>query len=133
MIKNLPAMQGTQVLALGQEDPLEKGMATHSQYSCLENPMDIGFGVLVHGVARSQTCLRDQHSHCQPGTEAARHPPKASWEGGTLRQLLRSQPALPSPSWYFRPGLWPHLERWLPDEAWRRAQVSGGGEVQASS
>ena len=30
MIKNLPAMQETQVGSLGQEDPLEKGMATHS-------------------------------------------------------------------------------------------------------
>ena len=30
MVKNLPAMQETQVQALGQEDPLEKGMATHS-------------------------------------------------------------------------------------------------------
>ena len=33
MIKNLPAMQKmqeTQVHSLGQEDPLEKGMATHS-------------------------------------------------------------------------------------------------------
>ena len=30
MVKNLPAMQGTQVQSLGQEDPLEKGMATHS-------------------------------------------------------------------------------------------------------
>ena len=30
MIKNLPAMQETQVQSLGQEDPLEKGMATHS-------------------------------------------------------------------------------------------------------
>ena len=29
MIKNLPAMQ-TWVQSLGQEDPLEKGMATHS-------------------------------------------------------------------------------------------------------
>ena len=28
--KNLPAMQETQVQFLGQEDPLEKGMATHS-------------------------------------------------------------------------------------------------------
>ena len=27
---NLPAMQETQVQSLGQEDPLEKGMATHS-------------------------------------------------------------------------------------------------------
>ena len=30
MVKNLPAMQETQVRSLGQEDPLEKEMATHS-------------------------------------------------------------------------------------------------------
>ena len=30
MVKNLPAMQEIQVLSLGWEDPLEKGMATHS-------------------------------------------------------------------------------------------------------
>ena len=30
MIKNLPAMQKTQVQSLGREDPLEEGMATHS-------------------------------------------------------------------------------------------------------
>ena len=29
-VKNLPAMQVTHVLSLGQEDCLEKGMATHS-------------------------------------------------------------------------------------------------------
>ena len=29
-VKNLPAMQEAQVRPLGQEDPLEKGMATHS-------------------------------------------------------------------------------------------------------
>ena len=29
-VKNLPAMLETQVRSLGQEDPLEKGMATHS-------------------------------------------------------------------------------------------------------
>ena len=29
-IKNLPTMQETQVRPLGWEDPLEKGMATHS-------------------------------------------------------------------------------------------------------
>ena len=29
MVKNLPAMQETQVQSLGQKDPLEKGMATH--------------------------------------------------------------------------------------------------------
>ena len=30
MVKNLPAMQETWVQFLGQEDPLEKAMATHS-------------------------------------------------------------------------------------------------------
>ena len=30
MVKNLPAMQETWVRSLGQEDPLEKGMATRS-------------------------------------------------------------------------------------------------------
>ena len=30
MVKNLPAMQETQVRFFGQEDPVEKGMTTHS-------------------------------------------------------------------------------------------------------
>ena len=30
MVKNLPAMQKTRIQSLGGEDPLEKGMATHS-------------------------------------------------------------------------------------------------------
>ena len=30
VVKNLPAMQETQVPSLGQEDPLEEEMATHS-------------------------------------------------------------------------------------------------------
>ena len=30
VVKNLPTIQETQVRSLGQEDPLEKGMATHS-------------------------------------------------------------------------------------------------------
>ena len=30
MVKNLPAMQGTWVWSRYQEDPLEKGMVTHS-------------------------------------------------------------------------------------------------------
>ena len=30
MVKNLPAMQETRIQSLGQEDALEKGMATHS-------------------------------------------------------------------------------------------------------
>ena len=30
MVKNLPAVQETRIRSLGQEDPLEKGMAIHS-------------------------------------------------------------------------------------------------------
>ena len=29
MVKNLPAVHETQILSLGEEDPLEKGMAAH--------------------------------------------------------------------------------------------------------
>ena len=51
-VKHLPAIRETWVQSLGQEDPLEKELATHSstlawngtplQYSCLENSMDRG-------------------------------------------------------------------------------------------
>ena len=41
-----------QVQSLGREDPLEEGMATQLQDSCLENPMDRGVRrAAVHGVA----------------------------------------------------------------------------------
>ena len=38
MVKNLPAMQETQVQSLGQEDPLEKEMETHSNNLAWEIP-----------------------------------------------------------------------------------------------
>ena len=41
MVKSLSAMRKTCVQSLGQEDPLEKEMATHSS-SCLGNLMDGG-------------------------------------------------------------------------------------------
>ena len=37
-VNNLPAMQETQVQSLGQEDPLEKGMATHYSILAWEIP-----------------------------------------------------------------------------------------------
>ena len=39
-VKNLPEVQKIWVRSLGREEPLEKGIATHFQYSCLENSMD---------------------------------------------------------------------------------------------
>ena len=38
MVKNLPAMQETQVQSLGQEDPLEKGIATHASILAYKIP-----------------------------------------------------------------------------------------------
>ena len=38
MVKNLPAMRETQVRSLGQEEPLEKGMATYSSVLALRIP-----------------------------------------------------------------------------------------------
>ena len=37
MVKNPPAIQKTWVRSLDWEDPLEEGVATPFQYSCLEN------------------------------------------------------------------------------------------------
>ena len=42
MVNNLPAVQETQVRSLGWEDPLEKGMATHSDILAWRIPMDRG-------------------------------------------------------------------------------------------
>ena len=41
MVKNLPEMQEYQVRSLGQEDPLEKGMATHSNILALTIPWTV--------------------------------------------------------------------------------------------
>ena len=61
MEKNLPAIQETWLQSLGREDPLEKGMATHS--SILENPMDRGpWQATVHGITKSQTQLNNYHT-----------------------------------------------------------------------
>ena len=42
MVKNSPAMHKTWVQSLGREDPLEKGMATHSSILVWRSPMDRG-------------------------------------------------------------------------------------------
>ena len=58
IVKNLPAMQETQIQSLGSEDSLKKGMATWLEYYCLENSMERGaWGSTVHGVAKSWTRL----------------------------------------------------------------------------
>ena len=60
MVKNLSEKQEMWVQSLGQEDPLEKGMAHPLQYTYLENFMGRGaWWAIVHGLAKSQTQLSD--------------------------------------------------------------------------
>ena len=59
MVKNLPTMQETRVGSLGQEDPLEKEMATHSSSLAWEIPWTEEPG----GLQKSWTwdCKRIKH------------------------------------------------------------------------
>ena len=59
-VKNLPAVQETQVRSLGQEDPLEKGMDNHSSILAWRIPWtEEPCGIPVHGISKSQTQLSD--------------------------------------------------------------------------
>ena len=61
MVKNLIAMQDTLVRFLGREEPLEKGMATHSSILAWSIPMDTGARqATAHGVTKSRTCLSNR-------------------------------------------------------------------------
>ena len=52
MVKNSPTMQEAQVQSLGQEDTLDKEMATHSSILAWKNPTDRGtWWTTVHGVS----------------------------------------------------------------------------------
>ena len=60
LVKNLPAMQETQVRFLGREDPLEKEMATHSSTLAWKIPWMEEHGRLQSmAVAKSRTRLND--------------------------------------------------------------------------
>ena len=56
-VKNLSAMQETLVGSLGREDPLEKGMATHSSICAWRIPWT------THGLAKNWIRLSNVHVH----------------------------------------------------------------------
>ena len=67
LVKNLPAMQETQVRFLSREDPLEKEMATHSSIPALRIPWTEEPGRLQStGLQESDTTqLLNHHHHHQ--------------------------------------------------------------------
>ena len=59
-VKNLPAVQETQVQSQGQEDSLEKGMATHSSTLAWRTPWARGaWQATAHRLAKNWTLLGD--------------------------------------------------------------------------
>ena len=58
-VKNLPAMKGTWVPSLGWEDPLEEGLATHSNVLAWRIPWTEEPGRVQSMGAKSWTRLSD--------------------------------------------------------------------------
>ncbi|KAB0379555.1 hypothetical protein FD755_007339 [Muntiacus reevesi] len=106
VVKNLPAVQETEVRSLGWEDPLEKGTATHS-ISCLGNPTDrqsVGstWPLFIRGRANHK-CLTDSGEIPKVRTHSMR-------DGRPVphtRERLRPSPAQPS---NYHQKCWYHLK-----------------------
>ena len=80
-------MRETWVPSLGWEEPLEKGLSTHSGILAWRIP----WTVIVHGVPKSQTQLSDVHFHFEGLSAlaaflAANHPQQAQFR---LRVMCR--------------------------------------------
>ena len=79
MVKNLPAMPETWVQSLGWEDPLKKGMATHSSILACRIPMDRGaFWATILGSQKVGHNWATEHMWAQlgkrPGLGVVQHP-----------------------------------------------------------
>ena len=73
LVKNLPAMQETQVQYLGWEDPQEKEMATHSSILARRIPWTEEPGRLQSlGSQEVDTTQRPKHHHYNVATEGTK-------------------------------------------------------------
>ena len=65
MVKKLPAIQETWVRSLGQEDPLEKEMATHSSILAWRIPRTEEPGGLQSMEGHKESDMADYYTHTQ--------------------------------------------------------------------
>ena len=66
MVKNLPEMWETWLPSLGWEDPLEKGMATHSSILAWRIPMDRGAWQAIVHLSHTELDMTEHLSTAQP-------------------------------------------------------------------
>ena len=89
VVKNLPAMQESQVQSLGWEEPLEKGMATHCSILAWRIPVDRGaWRATAHGLTKSPRWLSTsiftfhfQHWRWEPLQQLTLSAEKGDWGG----------------------------------------------------
>ena len=91
-VKNLSAMQEpqeTQIQSLGQEAPLQEGMATHSSILAWRIPVSRrAWWAMVHSISKSWTWLKWLRTHARNATAAIRKAPRTvtikQWTGISL-------------------------------------------------
>ena len=76
LVKNLPAMQETWVRSLGQEDPLEKAMATHTSILAWRIPWTEELGRQDSSVENSQNSPQSPVPFIAEGRFALERRPK---------------------------------------------------------
>ena len=91
MVKNLPTMQETPVQSLGQENPLEKGKATHSSILTWKIPWTEEPGGL-----QSMGSQRVRHNWCAPFLSAQscltlRNPVDCSLPGSSVQGISQAR------------------------------------------
>ena len=70
MVRNLPAMQETQVLSLDLDNPLEKGMATHSSILAWGIPWTEEPGGLYSPWGRKKSATTERLTHTRTHTHS---------------------------------------------------------------
>ena len=96
-VKNLPAMQETWVWCLGREDPLEKGMATHSS-------------VLAWAIPWTEKRGRVQSMGSQKELDMTEWVTQPTWSKKKKQNISKK-------TWYIHISAHLHQERFLPESS----------------